>query len=238
MNPGGSGAAVGKEESVSLYPLTPSYEDAEHGIYLRHLREALTGPVRGVIHNIALTGGYGVGKSSILQELSEEFKKSALSLPTLGETGGAPGEGGEDNPAVSGSVTNRIQKEIVKQLLYRERPERVPGYRRLTRFKWLRGTASSLVVAGSVVAVLYLTHFTDRLVHLAGHGLLPHGLVYVSLTLFLSGRTHKFVGGCQAASVRSDCRALSCFSCSLMRRSRSVRSAAVYFQLNGSAVWL
>src|SRR6202453_1983091 len=39
----------------------------------------------------------------------------------------------------------------------------------------------------------------------------------------LSGRTHKFVGGCQAASVRSDCGALSCFSCSLMRRRRSDR---------------
>lgn len=85
-------------------------------MYLKHLREALTGRDRDLVRNIALTGGYGVGKSSILQEIGREFGKTAVTV--LGEKGPA-----DDRAA---SVTNRIQKEIVKQLLYRERPERVP----------------------------------------------------------------------------------------------------------------
>jgi hypothetical protein len=148
-------------------------------MYLKHLRQALTS--RNRVRNIALTGGYGVGKSSILQEICREFEKTAVtvSLPTLGEKVPA------DGPAAS--VTNRIQKEIVNQLLYRERPERVPGsgYRRLTRFKWTRAAASSLAITAPVVFVLYLTHAVDRLVRLAGHGLLRHGLAYLALTVFV-----------------------------------------------------
>lgn len=55
---------------------------------------------------------------------------------------------------LAGSVTNRIQKEIVKQLLYRESPEHVPGcrYHRLTGFNWLRGTG--LQAGDDVPAVL------------------------------------------------------------------------------------
>lgn len=52
----------------------------------------------------------------------------------------------------------------------------------------------------------------------------------------LSGGHRKFVGG-QAAVARS-ARLVAAGSCSLMRRSRSFRSLAVYFQLNGLAVWL
>jgi hypothetical protein len=83
---------------------------------LQHLRRALTGKDRDLIHNIALTGGYGVGKSSILQQLRKEFPDTAAtsSLPTLGESVPLAREGAKEDPAGT-SVTNRIQKEIVKQ---------------------------------------------------------------------------------------------------------------------------
>jgi hypothetical protein len=99
MSPSGSRADVGAEANVSLLPLTPSYEVAAHGSYLRHLSEALDPANRGRVRNVALTGGYGVGKSSILQKLSEDLNKRSflqklgkdrgekavtLSLPTLG----------------------------------------------------------------------------------------------------------------------------------------------------------
>jgi Kef-type K+ transport system membrane component KefB len=60
----------------------------------------------------------------------------------------------------------------------------------------------------------------------------------IVLNVGLSGWHRKFVGGCQAAVVSPDCRMESCFSCSLIRVSRSRRSSAVYFQLKGFAVRL
>lgn len=56
--------------------------------------------------------------------------------------------------------------------------------------------------------------------------------------LQLSGCLRKFVRGRQAAIESPVCCMLSCFSCSAMRRSRSLRSSAVYFQLKGLAVRL
>ena len=189
MYAGGSHSAHGDVIGGSLLPLTPSYEEGEHGVYLRHLREALTGPDSDRIHNIAVTGGYGVGKSSVLQRLRDEFgdRVVVLSLPTLGEsTPSADPHSPEGNAA--GSVTNRIQKEIVKQLLYRERPERVPGsrYRRLTGFRWRGAIGSSLLAAATLVLVVYLTGSADRLVHLAGRGLFRHAAVYLALLVFFA----------------------------------------------------
>jgi hypothetical protein len=188
MSLGGLPSSAGNEADASLLPLTPSYEEGEHGVYLRHLRDALSDPEQSLIRNIAVTGGYGVGKSSILQRLRSEFsdRTVTLSLPTLGESS-------VDDPdpagaAAGASVTNRIQKEIVKQLLYRERPERVPGsrFRRLTGFRWRGAIGSSMLAGAALVLVMYLTHFADRLVRLVGRGLLHHGAAYLALLLFLA----------------------------------------------------
>jgi len=153
-------------------------------VYLNHLQQALTGRNQKLMHNIALTGGYGVGKSSILQELSKLFKDTAvtLSLPTLGEVETQAGASTKENCAAA-TVTNKIQKEIVKQLLYLERPERVPGSRfpRRTGFNWRRGIGYSVLGATTIIVALYLTHATDRLVNLSGHDLLRHGLAYAAL---------------------------------------------------------
>lgn len=94
-----------KSADEPLQSLTPKYVAEDHGIYLRRLEEAVKDPKN---LNIALTGRYGAGKSSVLDEFAAKHDKAVLRLciSTL-----APGEEGE-------STTNRIQKEIVKQLLY------------------------------------------------------------------------------------------------------------------------
>src|ERR1035437_4920431 len=68
--------------------------------------------------------------------------------------------------------------------------------------------------------------------------LLTSVVVILSSIGCLSGCLRKFVGGSHAAVVRVVFCLVSCLPCSLMRWSRSARSAAVYFQLNGFAVWL
>ncbi len=65
-----------------LTPLTPEFSKSDHTPYVDALTDALATPQ---IRNIALSGTYGVGKSSILKELvrRNEGKVLELSLSTL-----------------------------------------------------------------------------------------------------------------------------------------------------------
>ncbi len=100
------------ERRVELRTLAPEYDKDQHGIYVRHLEEAVQEKKN---RNIALTGRYGAGKSSVLDAFEKQHKRSTvrISINTLG-----PDEDDED-------LTNRIQKELVKQLVYRLKPGQV-----------------------------------------------------------------------------------------------------------------
>lgn len=139
----------------NLVPLTPEYLEAEHSGYVSALEAALEDDE---IRNIALSGNYGVGKSSILRELGKRLdgRVVELSLSTL-----APIEASkldESIPLQATTPTNRIQQEIVKQLLYREDPSKTPAsrFRRIERFRWWRefGTAALLGLALAVIFLL------------------------------------------------------------------------------------
>lgn len=140
--------------SWKLVPLTPEYLAEEHGCYVAAIEAALA---NNQIRNIALSGNYGVGKSSIMREVArrQDNRIVELSLSTL-----APLEVSQlDNsvPIQATTPTNRIQQEIVKQLLYREYPSRTPGsrFRRIERFRWWRAIGTSALL-GFVVAVVFL----------------------------------------------------------------------------------
>ena len=142
------------KESWKLVPLTPEYLAEEHGGYVAAIETALADDQ---IRNIALSGSYGVGKSSIMQEVArrQNCRIVELSLSTL-----APIEASQlDNsvPIQATTATNRIQQEIVKQLLYREYPRKTPGsrFRRIERFRWGQAIGTS-VLLGFVVAVIFL----------------------------------------------------------------------------------
>lgn len=142
------------KESWKLVPLTPEYLAEEHGSYVAAIESALA---NGQVRNIALSGNYGAGKSSIMREVArrQDNRIVELSLSTL-----APIEASlldDSVPIQATTPTNRIQQEIVKQLLYREYPSRTPGsrFRRIERFRWWRATGVS-VLLGFVVAVIFL----------------------------------------------------------------------------------
>lgn len=141
------------KELWNLLPLTPKYLVEEHGGYAAAIEAALADDQ---IRNIALSGNYGVGKSSILREVArtQDNRIVELSLSTL-----APIEATQLNESVpvQATPTNRIQQEIVKQLLYREHPSRTPGsrFRRIERFRRWRAIGTS-VMLGFVVAVIFL----------------------------------------------------------------------------------
>ncbi len=146
----------------SLIPLTPEYLEAEHSGYVSALEAALEDDE---ILNIALSGNYGVGKSSILGELGKRLdgRVVELSLSTLApiEVSGID----ESVPIQATTPTNRIQQEIVKQLLYREDPSKTPAsrFRRIERFRWRRELGTSALLGFSVAVVFLLTGWTAQI---------------------------------------------------------------------------
>ena len=170
-------------KSQGLLALTPEYNETQHGVYLKSIEAALDGPESDDIKNIALTGGYGVGKSSILMEVVKRHKRKVVqvSLSTLGFV--------NDGQAVDDeSKTNVIQKEIVKQLLYREEPVKMSGsrFRRIGRFKKLRALGLSALVGVLLSLVFYLAGWTTQLAGLAqpiNVGLWIHAILFAAFIL-------------------------------------------------------
>ena len=138
-------------KTAELKPLYPQYDESSHSPYVKRLEKALQGEDTK-IHNIALSGVYGSGKSSILEKVVEDLEEKrpyttrTISLaplaaqlkeqddkktdsvsdkddPTSKEAPGAlPPKSSKPS-----SITNLIQKEIIKQLLYGTDPEKIPA---------------------------------------------------------------------------------------------------------------
>ena len=154
-----AGAQASREVTTShgtwdLIPLTPGFIEAEHGGYVRAITKALNDPE---IRNLALSGSYGVGKSSILRRVSALMtgRVVELSLSTLAPIEREPASDGV--PTQATTPTNQIQQEIVKQLLYREDPSSSPGsrFRRIERFGWTRRLALASL-AGLAATIVFL----------------------------------------------------------------------------------
>jgi len=143
---------------MDLRPLSPRYVENDHGTYLQVL-EAAIDEHENTVHNIALAGAYGVGKSSILSELARRRKRRVInvSLLTLGAGPRIPSTGDDVNPAAS-TTSNRIQKEIVKQLLYKQSPRKttLSRFRRIDRPHWFHEIFLASV-AGLLALVLLST---------------------------------------------------------------------------------
>ncbi|WP_166849100.1 hypothetical protein [Isoptericola sp. BMS4] len=144
------GAETGVKDSdaskkIELRTLAPDFKGDHHDLYVRHLEEAVQEKRN---RNIALTGRYGVGKSSVLDQFEENHKSKTvrISISTLG-----PDDDDED-------LTNRIQKELVKQLVYRLKPGRLRGSRVARRnplTKW-RALWQALGVSSATLVLLWL----------------------------------------------------------------------------------
>jgi len=140
-----SAAPIAASKSVVLKSLAPQYDEIQHKTYLNRLEKAVEDPRN---RNIALSGRYGTGKSSVLDKFQEERKDSTLrlSVSTL-----AP-----DTEGVT--LTNRIQKEVLKQLVYSARPRtlRHSRFSRRGPLSWWRAFAESALFVGVLGALLAL----------------------------------------------------------------------------------
>lgn len=113
--------------TIPLKALAPDYQRLHHQVYLDLLERAVRHPDT---RSIALTGSYGSGKSSVLRALGRSWWRRRhiveLSLSTLDPDLIPPAQ--VQNPAER-EKSNQIQKELVKQLLYRLPPGQTPRSR-------------------------------------------------------------------------------------------------------------
>lgn len=147
-----------------LISLSPQFVHEQHETYVRLILGAIAAPRPQVPRNLAVTGHYGSGKSSVLVEVERRLGAQAmnLALSSLGADAtklGRVGDGGKPS-----AMTNLIQKEIIKQLLYRERPARMRGshYPRIDQFRILPAAGWALVVAAMVAVTLVLGGLEGR----------------------------------------------------------------------------
>lgn len=213
--------AVESKAAWKLTPLTPEYIENEHSDYVDAINAAID---NAQIRNIALSGNYGVGKSSILQKVARQHQTRVveLSLSTLAPIEASSLDGSVPKQATT--ATNRIQQEIVKQLLYREEPHKTPGsrFQRIERFCWYRELIAA-PVAGLAVAVIFLLtgwteQITNELIPLPDLGAWKHlimlgvatGIVLVLRRLFY-GRVHIGQISAGSATVTLDKKSVSYF---------------------------
>lgn len=137
-----------------LLPLTPTYLEDEHAPYVTALCAALENEH---LRNIALSGNFGVGKSSILQGLADHSGQRALQLSLSSLSSWKLKQSDAANAKLETTKTNRIQQELVKQLLYSaDTPQRrYSRFRRIEHFDFPREFLTSTLI-GVVAATLFL----------------------------------------------------------------------------------
>ena len=149
----------------SLLPIKLSQDDPSHKT-VEELAEVLDHAIKNKdIRNVALTGPFGSGKSSIIQTLMEEhneFNYLPLSLATL--QADSEGESEKENKAVSNeekgkqseTLNRKIEYSILQQLIYKEETKSVPNSRisRIIHIENKRLFRYSLGVVGFIIAFL------------------------------------------------------------------------------------
>ena len=110
------------DNACQLKPMTPKYNESQHRRYVNRLRNAL---YEQNCKSVALSGSYGSGKSSILEQFVKEAKEDGhsvakVSLATFNADLYCPGENGKS------SLTALLEREILGQLLYQGDPTKAP----------------------------------------------------------------------------------------------------------------
>lgn len=139
--------ATDSTDKITINPLTPeAIRDKDSHSY-KTVREISAAIDHKDVRNIAVTGPYGSGKSSILKTLMEDFNENrqylSISLATL-KSGFKDKEDNKENseqkpantpgPAADASKENeelnrKIEYSIVQQLIYRESTDDLPNSR-------------------------------------------------------------------------------------------------------------
>lgn len=167
MPPTPKSSSCPKRDVPELRSLGPQFDKRLHGRHADVLLGVLSDKAVSTPKNIALAGHYGSGKSSVIlgvqEGLSErDIKWVNLSLSSLGTDNTKRGRVQEDGTLAP--LTNLIQKEIVKQLLYRKAPKDMPGsrYFRIDSFRTGRAVQWAIATTFGVFAIAVLLGLVGR----------------------------------------------------------------------------
>ncbi|WP_234906728.1 YobI family P-loop NTPase [Rhizobium rhizogenes] len=140
------------EKPSKYVDLAPTDQADEHGIYSDALMEATS---NRNVSNIALTGPYGSGKSSIIKTFRGKYRRPVLQISlaaflpeadgsvTTNETNGGPPQ--------KGNVSKQeIERSILQQMLYGADANSLPlsRFKRIRTPKWWSKFTSLFIMAG------------------------------------------------------------------------------------------
>jgi hypothetical protein len=183
---------------LSLRSLSPRFVPDSHRLPLDILSTAVDDrrSRQARPKNIAVSGPYGSGKSSVLDELVKMHPRRTIniSLSALSFVPDNLNSGVDEIDFVThatdrGVSTTFLQKEIVKQLLYREKPSSVPD----SRFRRIvpRNPTTSLVVGAAVSVTMFFILVLIQLPQLVAdrlfHNVLASGACFVALASVFVG---------------------------------------------------
>lgn len=179
------GAAEDKN-ARKLKPLHPRYNPEQHRTYVDALNDAIQ---QDEVTNIALSGPYGVGKSSILQGFREDHPGAIfISLSTLGFSKSVGSSTSELSDGSISPQTNQIQKEIVKQLLYRKPPNELPvsRFKRIQKPDWKHLLVVSTLIAFALTIVIAAIGGFSKIPKVCDSAWQEFGVKFFCLWLLLS----------------------------------------------------
>lgn len=145
--------AILEPDYASLSPVDIGDENNE---YMQALNWALRNRKKQDIKNIALTGPYGSGKSSILKTFQNRNKVRGLkflniSLATFKEEKIRKNEAGEEIEIDKTGLLGRIEISILEQIFYHENDRKIPD----SRFKKIKSYSFWTLISYSVAYLLF-----------------------------------------------------------------------------------
>lgn len=143
-------------ENVAYSSLSPIDNGDENGHYSKALLWALNNRKKEDIKNIALTGSYGSGKSSILKTFQKNYKGNDLkflniSLATFKEEKPEFDENGKEIKVDKTELLRLIETSILEQIFYHEEDSKIPD----SRFKKIKSYSAKKLVFISLGYLLF-----------------------------------------------------------------------------------
>jgi hypothetical protein len=145
----------GRTEESKFVDLAPTDKADEAGVYSDALRYATDNPR---VSNIALTGPYGSGKSSIIKSFLKNYRRPVLQISLAAFLPEAESTGGEVSK-------QEIERSILQQMLYGADANKLP----LSRFKRIKSPGRwsgfiSLYIALGLISCWHLINKREEIV--------------------------------------------------------------------------
>lgn len=182
-------------EQSKFVDLAPTDDADKTGSYSEALRFATNSPK---ISNIALTGPYGSGKSSVIQSFLKTYCRPVLHISLATFITEDKSKEGEDKSKIETVDRQAIERSILQQMLYGADANSLP----LSRFKRIQSPGvwsifKSLYIMLGVLALWYVFHQRENVI--SGNYFIPIAIensvnlgLFVFAAIFLWAVLHHF----------------------------------------------